>query len=114
MTNSDSVNSLVGASSEDLQTALPDAPRDETTGTVSRKDRMCMAECMRQMGYPQVADELMALQGMVDKLVPVMSAAVELVCAPDWDADLEEDEELERVLRETGFVSAAPAAGAAA
>lgn len=39
------------------------------------------------------------------KLARVLKAAVELVCAPAWAGVSDEDCELERVLRECGYVS---------
>lgn len=50
-------------------------------------------------------DEIERLQGMLNKLIPVMDAAVTLVCAPSWSGVSDEDINLESVLRSSGFVT---------
>jgi|ERR1022692_2283227 rRNA-processing protein FCF1 len=50
-------------------------------------------------------EEIERLQGMLNKLIPVMDAAVTLVCAPAWSGVSDEDCNLESVLRRTGFVT---------
>lgn len=50
-------------------------------------------------------EEIERLQAMLDKLIPVMDAAVALVCAPAWAGLSDEDCALEDVLRRTGFVT---------
>lgn len=50
-------------------------------------------------------EEIERLQGMLNKLIPVMTAAVTLVCAPGWSGVSDEDCNLEAALRRTGFVT---------
>lgn len=51
-------------------------------------------------------DEIARLKAERDKLTRVLQCAVELVCAPAWAGVSDEDCELERVLRECGYIEA--------
>lgn len=54
----------------------------------------------------EALDKLDKLKAENSKLARVLKAAVELVCAPAWAGVSDEDCELERVLRECGYVEA--------
>lgn len=50
-------------------------------------------------------DEIERLQGMINKLMPVMDAAANLVFSRGWAGVSDEDCNLEYVLRSSGFVT---------
>lgn len=58
---------------------------------------------------PDVAEWIECTAAKLDdyqKMVKVLKAAVDLVCSPSWSGVSDEDCELERVLRECGYVRA--------
>ena len=65
-----------------------------------------LAMDLHAMAYAEpLLKEIERMHADNEKLRRVLKAAVELVCAPAWAGVSDEDCELERVLRECGYVT---------
>lgn len=85
-------------------------------GMMSRAQRLALVARLVEAGETDAAREIAGLQRVLDKLIPVVMAAVDLVCAPGWSCSRDEEADLEAALRRHGWVHAvesAPVLGAA-